>query len=215
MEKDRVLQAVRNLKKNFKKRNFTQTLDLIVNLQNIDLKNPQQKLDVFVKLSTPIKPKPLKICAVVDSTVEGYESYDKVMSSSELQELKGDMSKVRKVVHSFDKFVVQVSYMPTFVQILGRYLGPLGKMPSPKLGMIVTPKTQLEDLYSSLQRTVHIQTRKNLVLQASVGSEDLEDLEITQNVSQVLNALENALPNNYHNIKSVSLKTTMGEIVGV
>jgi len=137
-----------------KGRNFTQTFDLIFNLQNLDLKQPSSKVDVGVALDCDLKPKKFKILAVIDHSITGAEEiFDKVLYSEELIALKGNMSEVRKITHEYDKFVVQANYMPQFAQILGRFLGPMNKMPSPKLGMVINAKTALPELYEKIQKT--------------------------------------------------------------
>lgn len=197
-----------------KKRNFSQTFDLVINLQNMDLKKPEHKVDVGVLLDTNLKPKKLKICAIIDHSISGAEKiFDKVLYSDELVAMKGDMDKIRALTHAYDKFVVQLNYMPQFAQILGRYLGPMNKMPSPKLGMVINPKTDLEELAIKLQKTVHLQTKKNLVLQASVGSEKESDENIAKNILHVYETLVHVLPNQAHNIKEIGLKLTMSKWV--
>ena len=210
MNEKSIIEKIGNLRKNSKKRNFTQTFDLIINLKNFDLKNPSNKLDLGVLLNSNIKSKKLKVCAVIDHSITGCEKiFDKVLYVDDLMALKSDMGAIRKVTHEFDKFVVQVNHMPQFAQVLGRYLGPMNKMPSPKLGMIITPKTNLDELFEKIQKTFHIQVKKNLVIQGSVGYETLKDEEIAQNILLVYNSLIGALPNGEFNIANVNLKLTM------
>jgi len=195
-------------------RNFTQSLDVIVNLQQLDLKKPEHKVDVGVTLPTQIKPKKLKICIIVDRTVTDAEKvFDGVLYNDDMMAMKGDLKQIRKITHGYDKFVVQANYMPQFAQVFGRYLGPMNKMPSPKLGMVIGPKVPLEPLYEKLQKSVHLQTRKNLVLQASVGAENESDEQLAQNIVQVYTALVQNLVNHEHNIKNVGIKFTMSKLV--
>ena len=214
MEIKEVASKVKEARENSKKRNFTQTFDCVINLQNMDLKKPEHKVDVGVVFSKPVKAGKLKICAVVDQGVEGAEKvFDKVVYIEELNAMKGDMKKIRTLTHKFDKFVVLSNHMPAFAQIFGRYLGPMNKMPSPKLGMVITSKTPLADLYNKLQRTVHLQTKKNLVLQVCVGSEADSDEAIADNIKHVYDTLIHALPAQQNNLKNINVKLTMGKLV--
>ena len=214
MNVEEITQKLKQARELSKQRNFTQTFDLIFNLQQIDLKKPDHKVDVGVTLSSQAKPKKQTVCAVVDHSMSHAEKiFDKVIYNDELEKVKGDMDEIRKITHGYDKFVVQANLMPLFAQILGRYLGPMNKMPSPKLGMVITDKTPLEPLYEKLQKTVHLATRKNTVLQVPVGPESESDETIAKNISTVYDALYQALPNNGHNIKNVSIKLTMGNPV--
>ena len=214
MNAKEVAKKLKEVREASSKRNFTQNFDLIFNLQNMDLKKPESKVDVGVPIACNVKSKKLKICAVIDHSVNGAEKvFDKVIFSDELPSLKGNMKKLREITHGYDKFVVQANHMPLFAQILGRFLGPMNKMPSPKLGMIITAKTPLGPLAEKIQRTVHLQTKKNLVIQATVGSEKESDEVIADNIVHVYEALLHALPNQKNNVKNVNLKLTMGKLV--
>lgn len=214
MEVKQVVEKIKELRELSQGRNFTQSLDVIVNLQQLDLKKPEHKVDVGVTLPTQIKPKKLKICAIVDRTVtEAEKVFDGVLYNDDMMAMKGDLTQIRKITHGYDKFVVQANFMPQFAQVFGRYLGPMNKMPSPKLGMVIGPKVPLEPLYEKLQKSVHLQTRKNLVLQASVGAESESDEQLAQNIVQLYNALVHSLVNHEHNIKNVGIKFTMSKLV--
>jgi len=214
MDLKSINEKIKELRKNSKDRKFTQTFDCIVNLQNLDLRKPEHKVDVGVSIYTPIKePSKLKFCAIIDHSISGAEKIvDKVLYAEDLAAMKGDMKEIRKITHDYDKFLVQANLMPQFAQVLGRYLGPMNKMPSPKLGMVITPKTDLKTLVEKIGKTVHLQTRKGLVLQFSVGSEKESDENIAKNVMAVYDALLHALPGQKNNIKNVGLKLTMSKL---
>ncbi len=212
MEIDNIVEKIKEVRGISKKRKFIQTFDLIFSLQNMDLKKPEHKLDFGVVITTNIKPKKLKICAVVDQSITGAEKvFDKVLYSDDLIKLKSDMPAIRKLTHGFDKFVVQANIMGLFAQVLGRYLGPMNKMPSPKLGMVINSKSVLDQLYDKLQKTIHIQTKKNLIVQVSVGEEKLSDEVIAENIKLVYDNLIHHLPNQKNNLKQSMLKLTMSK----
>ena len=214
MKNNEIVTKIKEVRELSVKRKFDQTFDLVFNLQHLDLKKPEHKVDVGIVLNTNVKPKTYKICAIIDHTVQGAEEvFDHVLFNDELAAMKGNMEKIRKITHKFDKFVVQANHMPLFAQVLGRYLGPMGKMPSPKLGMVITPKTPLPALYEKLQKTVHLQTKKNLVLQVSVGSEKESDEAIAENILAVYDQLIHALPAQKNNLKNSKLKLTMSKLV--
>ncbi|MFT4244099.1 MAG: hypothetical protein ACMXYB_01445 [Candidatus Woesearchaeota archaeon] len=214
MNTKNVVEKIKELRELTPKRKFTQSLDLIVNLQQIDLKKPEHKVDIGITLTTPIKSKPLKICAIVDKTMKQAEDvFDHVLYGDDMVSMKGDMKKIRSITHKFDKFVVQSSFMPQFAQVFGRFLGPMNKMPSPKLGMVLTDKTPLQPLYNKLQHTVHLQTRKNLVLQSSIGAENESDEELAEKIVQIHQALVQHLVNRENNINNIGIKFTMGKLV--
>lgn len=214
MKAQDVVPKIKELRELSQKRNFPQTLDIIVNLQQIDLKKPEHKVDLGISMPTPIKAKPIKVCAIIDKSMSHAEDvFDHVLYYEDMMAMKGDLKKIRTITHNYDKFVVQAAYMPQFAQIFGKYLGPMNKMPSPKLGMVINEKTPLEELYQKLQKTVHLQTRKNLVLQSSIGTENETDEELAEKIAHVYQALTQSLVNHENNIKNVAIKFTMSKVV--
>ncbi len=214
MEIKSIIEKLKEARESSKKRSFTQTFDLIINLQNMDLKKPEHKVDVGVTLDCQSKAKKLKILAVIDHSISDADKiFDKVLYSDELEALKGNMAEIRKITHGYDKFVVQMNYMPMFAQILGRYLGPMNKMPSPKLGMVINPKSPLKELYVKLQKTAHLQTKKNLVLQVAIGAENENDEVIAKNIAHIRESLVHALPGQENNLRNMGVKLTMGKLV--
>ena len=214
MDTKTIITKIKEARELSKKRNFKQTFDLIINLKNLDLRKPDNKVDIGVNLDCQMKPKKLKICAVIDHTISGADKvFDKVLFNDELSDMKGQMKEIRKLSKDYDKFVVQMNYMPLFAQVLGRYLGPIGKMPSPKLGMVINPKSNLAELYKKLQVTVHLQTKRNLVLQASIGSEDEKDEIIAKNIMHIYESLVHVLPTHENNVKEFGIKLTMSKLV--
>ncbi len=197
-----------------KGRNFTQTFDLVFNLQQMDLKRPDHKVDIGVAMDCNLKPKKFKVCAIIDHSITGAEEvFDHVLYNDDVTALKGNMEEIRKITHKFDKFVVQATLMPLFAQVLGRYLGPMNKMPSPKLGMVISNKSDLKGTFDKIQKTAHLQTKKNLVLQISIGAESESDDIIAKNIIHAVDVLTHALPNQSHNLKEICLKLTMGKVV--
>lgn len=214
MKTQDVVPKIKELRELSPKRNFTQSLDVIVNLQQIDLKKPEHKVDLGIVMPTPIKAKPIKVCAIVDKSMAHAENvFDYVLYNEDMMAMKGDLKKIRTITHKYDKFVVQAAYMPQFAQVFGKYLGPMNKMPSPKLGMVINEKTPLQELYDKLQKTVHLQTKKNLVLQSSIGTENETDEELAEKIAQIYQTLTQSLVNHENNIKNVAIKFTMSKVV--
>ena len=63
MDEKLLKSAVSELKKE-KKRNFKQTVDLIINLKNLNLKKPEHQVEFFLELPKA-KGKKTKVCALV------------------------------------------------------------------------------------------------------------------------------------------------------
>ena len=58
-----------------------------------------------------------------------------------------------------------------------------------------------------------VRTRDKMFCHCMVGRENMTDEQVAQNIEAVLNNLVAATKRGYANIKSIYLKTTMGEAV--
>jgi large subunit ribosomal protein L1 len=83
-------------------------------------------------------------------------------------------------------------------------------MPKP-----VPPNAPIAPIVERLRRTVRLRTKDKPVVHVAVGSEDMSDEDVAQNVEAVLTHLERKLDKGMGNIKSVYIKTTMGPSVRV
>lgn len=216
IDKKNILTAITELKKNSKKRNFIQNYDLIITLKNLDLKKPEQKVDFYTVLHHN-KGKKLKIAAFVDMQL--YESakkvFDLVLLPEEFEKYT-DKKSAKKLAENYDYFVAQANIMPQVAKHFGKILGSRGKMPNPKAGCVIPPKgSNLDQLYSNLQKTARIITKNNLMIQTTVGNEDLKDEEIAINALDVVKQLISHLINHENNISRMYLKLTMSKPIEI
>ena len=215
MEKEKVLEAIKKVKEISKKRNFVQTYDLIINLKDLDNKKPDQQIDFFAILPHKRK-KPVKICAIVGPELkEEAEKYcDLVILDNQIDEYR-DKKKVRKLAKEYDWFIAQSNIMTKVAAVFGRVLGPRGKMPNPKAGAVVPPKSNLKQVVDKLKRYVRITNKKTNSIMLNIGSEDMDDNVIAENILAVYDQIVHHLPKEKHNIKNVLLKLTMGPPVKI
>jgi len=215
MEKKSIVEAVKKAKAAKKKGKFTQTIDLIINLKEIDVKKENERVEELVALPNG-RSKPAKICAFVGAELkEAAEKFcDKVILSDDFAKW-GDKRKNKKLARECDYFIAQANVMPLVAKTFGRFLGVLGKMPNPKFGQIVPPKANLEPLVKRLKNSVRIVAKKSPVIHCGVGNEKMTDEELAENILAVLEAVKHKLPKGEHNIASVLVKTTMGAPVKI
>jgi large subunit ribosomal protein L1 len=215
MNKEAVLKTIKKVRENNKKRNFTQTFDFIINLKGLNLKNPEHNINDFVVLKFS-KGKKSKVCALVDKELveEAKKICDEVITKDNFSTL--DKKAIKKLAVSYDYFIAQANLMPDIAKFFGKVFGPKGKMPNPKAGCVVPPNAQLGNLYEKLQKTVKVQTKNEMSIKCVVGSEDMKDEEIQENIMAVYNYIIHLLPEEEGNVKSVYLKLTMSKpfIVG-
>ena len=212
---ENIKQAISELRKN-KKKKFTQSVDLIINLKHLDLKNPDHQIEFFLELPK-YKGKKSKIGALV--AAELADQAAKVMDVSvqlkDFDQYQKDKKLAKKLATSMDFFVAQATIMPKIAAAFGRVLGPKGKMPNPKAGCIVPPNANLQQIYDKLQKTVKISGKKAPLMQTICGNEESSDEDLIENIKYIYNNVEHHLPQGANNIKSVYLKFTMTKPVKV
>ena len=211
MDKAQLQKTIKIVRDNSTKRNFKQTIDLIINLKDIDLKKQDNRVDVFSQLHFE-RGKKIKICGLV-----GPELIDSAKENFDTAILVSDFSKytdkkvIKKLAKSHDYFVAQANIMPQVATSFGRALGPRGKMPNPKAGCVVPPNANLQAVNQKLQKTVRIKIETNPLYQTYIGMEDTDEAQVIDNALTIYNALVHGLPNDIHNIKESFLKFTMGK----
>jgi large subunit ribosomal protein L1 len=215
MDEKSIIEALKKAKEASKKRNFSQTIDLIVTLKGLDMKKPDDQIDLFVQLHHP-KGKDTKVCALIGpETKEGASAADKVILEEEFSKYQNDAKLLKNLVKDYDFFIAQANLMPKIATSFGRVLGPKGKMPNPKAGCIVPPKANLDAVVKKLKNTVRVSAKISPMIQCIVGKENMDEKHIADNILTVYKQIASHVPNETNNIKSVLIKLTMGKPVKV
>lgn len=199
-----IKEALKELKSQ-KKRKFVQTLDLIVNLRNFDVR--KEALNTFVTIPNSGDKKVAafltKHSKVVDTITElDFPKYN-------------ETKEIKKLARKYDFFIAVAPMMSKVATKFGRVFGPLGKMPSPQAGII--PKDDEESvkaMVEKMKKVVRVRN-KELAIKLPVGKEDMEDKVLEENIASVLKGLEGKLPRGKENIKDVLIKFTMTKPVKV
>jgi len=206
------LEAIKEAKEKAEKRSFVQSIDLIVNLKDIDPKKPESRIQELIELPHPSGGEN-KICVFASGEMAlkaKRAGADLVMERSDLETLTGDKKKQKKLASAYDFFIAEAPLMPLVGKILGTTLGPRGKMPTP-----VPPTANIEEHIERHRKMVLIRLRGQPVLQCRVGTEDMPDEQIAENLQAVMTRIERRLKRGTKNIRSIRLKTTMGPPVKV
>ena len=213
IEKARVLEAIKKSREG-EKRKFSQTIELIINLKELDIKKEEGKIEDFVELPFG-RGRDAKVCALIGPELK--DSAAKHCSTFVLSDDfdSFDKRKIRKLARDCDFFIAQANVMPAIAKTFGRYFSPIGKMPSPKAGHVVAPKANIEPLIKSLKKSVKVIIKKAPVFQTFIGNESMKDEELLQNAFAIIDRLKGKLPKGEHNIKAILIKATMGKPVKV
>jgi large subunit ribosomal protein L1 len=198
-------QALEELRKG-KKRKFDQTLDLIINLKEINIR----KDNISLVIDIPHKFKDKKVCGFLTEKNE----LVKTVTKPEFPKYK-DKAALKDLVDNFDFFIAHASLMPSVATTFGKALGPAGKMPSPQLGIITkeTPE-MINPLLEKISKSIKIRA-KEASIKIAVGKENMKDEQLMENLLSVYNSIIQALPNKIENVKNVNIKFTMSKPLGV
>jgi len=199
-----------------KVRKFDETIDLIINLKDINLNDPKQRIDKEIILPNNIltSDKP-NVCVIASDEIllEARNMGLKTVDKDGLVQMNNEEKKdKKKFVKKYDFFIVEDKMMPNVARYLARFLGPLGKMPKPfpsGYGIISSP----EDLKVAIERylkIIRIQLKKQLLIQVKIGKKSMEKEKVFENLKAIVDYIADQMPHRYNNIKSMFLKTTMG-----
>jgi large subunit ribosomal protein L1 len=192
-------------------------VDIIVNIKDVDFKNPNNRLDVEHVMPHPVRSKPWNACFFVnrDLEMEAKNAGFKTYNNDELNELAKKPKKDKKnIVKAFDYFIAEAPVMINVAKVMGRFLGSRGKMikPRPKGFGILQPGEKIDNVVDMLDKVMYLRMKQPLV-QFSVGKKSQTVENLLENFYSVLHKLEQTLPGGHGNIKSIYVKTTMGEAV--
>lgn len=212
IEKKNVQEALKGLRRNPKKRNFNQSVELIINLRDVDVKKPESRIQEVIELPRPIGKKvKIGVFATGDMALRARRSgADLVLEREEIERLTNDKKRQRQIARSIDFFIAEAPLMPLVGRVFGSILGPRGKMPTP-----VPPTVNIEDVIERHRRMVLVRARGQPTVQCRVGTEDMTDEDIIENVQAVIRRIEGKLKRGIKNIRSIYLKTTMGPPIKV
>ncbi|MFO8077744.1 MAG: 50S ribosomal protein L1 [Thermoplasmatota archaeon] len=203
-----IVEAVEKIKQASQedKKNFKQTIDLVINLKNIDLTVPKNRIDEEIILpkgrGTEAK---IGLFASGELALNAKKIVDILIKPEEIDDLSDDKKQAKNIADNHDFFLAEAPLMPTIGKTLGTVLGPRGKMPKP-----VPPGGDISDTVKNLRNTVKIRSKTNTTFHTIVGGEEMSSEDIAANVQAILKRLEGSLERGQLNIRSIHIKTTMG-----
>jgi large subunit ribosomal protein L1 len=185
-------------------RNFTESIDLIINFRDLDLSDPENRFNEDFKLPYQADEE-VKIAVIGDSITQNADNADRTISSNELEEMYDNPSEAKDLAEEFSFLIAEAPLMPKIGQQLGQVFGPRNMMPDP-----MPPGSDPTDKIEDLKNTVTLRLKEEPLLQIKIGKEDYELDKVERNASSVYEFVEGQLPKGDNNIKSVLIKTTMG-----
>ena len=205
-------EAVKKVLEESKPRNFTQSIDVVITINDLDVNKPENRLDEEVLLPNG-RGKDVTVAFIAEGEL-AYQAdkagADIVIDKEKLEELGKNRPEAKKLANSYDFLVAQADLMPTVGRFLGPVLGPRKKMPKP-----IPASANPEVILGRLKSTVKIRVKDQPLIQSIVGSEDMTEAQIAENIDAVIDVLDRNLEQGSKQIKAMYLKTTMGPVTRV
>ena len=205
-------EAVKKVLEESKPRNFTQSIDVVITINDLDVNKPENRLDEEVLLPNG-RGKDVKIAFIAEGEL-AYQAEkagaDLVIDKEQLEAYGKNRAEAKKIANSYDFFVAQSDLMPTVGRFLGPVLGKKKKMPKP-----IPASANPEVILGRLRSTVKVRVKDQPIIQSIVGSEDMTEAQIAENVDAVLDVLDRNLEKGQKQIKALYIKTTMGPVTRV
>jgi large subunit ribosomal protein L1 len=197
--------AIEELRKSEKK-NFDQTVDLIINLKEFDVR--REAFNTFITL--PVKVKNKKILGF-------FEKDSKIIDTVKKDEFGRFKEKkdIKKLIKQYDFFIANAKLMPAVATSFGRVLGPVGKMPSPQLGILPSEDDKMVNaMVERINSTVRIRVKEPSI-KVPVAKESMKDEDIIKNCISVYHKILESLPRQKDNVRNIKIKLTMNKPVNV
>jgi len=192
-------------------RNFRETVDLAINLRDLDLNDPSNRVDESVVLPEGTgQETSIVVFAEGETAVRAEEVADQVLGADDLADLGENDGEAKDLAGETDFFLAEESMMQNIGRYLGTVLGPRGKMPDP-----IGPDDDVVELVERLRNSVQLRSGERRTFHTRVGAEDMSAEDIADNIDVITRRLEAELEKGPLNIDSMYVKTTMGPAVEV
>merc|ERR1711977_554477 len=183
-----------------KKRNFVETIELQIGLKNYD---PQRDKRFSGTIKLPNIPRPrMSICILADAAdIDRAKLIElEYMSVDDLKKLN------KKLAKKYDAFLASEAIIKQIPRLLGPGLSKAGKFPTP-----IPHAEDLGNKVAEVRSTIKFQLKKVLCMGVAVGHVEMGQEEILANTMLAINFLISLLKKHWQNVKSLTLKSSMGK----
>ena len=206
---NKINQVIEDALQTDRERKFVETVEVAINLRDVDLQNPQKRINAEVALPHGRgRPARVAVFAQGEMAVISKKIVDTVLGPEQIDELSENKREARKLADRFDFFVAETGLMATIGKSLGVVLGPRGKMPRP-----IPPQADIERIINSLTNLVPVRSKDRPTFHVPFGNISMSQDQLAENLETILKRVESNLDRGSDNIASIWVKTTMGKAV--
>ena len=166
-------EMIKEAKAATKERKFKQSIELIMNFKDIDVKKGFA-LNEVVQLPKTSSPATVCVMATGDMGQKAKQANaDAVVGTEELEKFATNKRESRKFINKYDFFLADTQVMPLVGKTLGQLLGPRGKMPTP-----VPFNSPIESFLQRFRTSIKVRTRASLSMSCKIGDQTMEDADL-------------------------------------
>jgi large subunit ribosomal protein L1 len=203
------VETINKLLEAAKPRKFKESIEVSVNLRDVDLSVPKNRVEEDVVLPKGRgKPVRIAVFASGELALKSRNVADLVIQPQEIEEYASDKRKARALARAYDFFIAEAPLMPVIGKRLGIVLGPRGRMPRP-----VPPTADPTNLINAMRNTVRVRSRDKRTFHAAIGTRDMRPDDLAENLDALMRRVIAKLERGRFNIQSAYVKTTMGPAV--
>ena len=204
-EKENV-QKIKTSLENAKKRGFLESVEIAINLKDVDLKLPKNRIQEVIVLPKG-RGKTVKVVVFGSGefALKAKKAADLVIQPEDIDDLVKNKRIAKKIADENDFFLAETPLMPVIGKRMGIILGPRGKMPTP-----VPPQADPVPIIDSMRNKIRIRSKDRRTFHAPIGMADMSAEDLATNYEEIIKRIEAHLERGMMNIESVYVKTTMG-----
>ena len=206
---NKINQVIEDALQSERERKFVETVEVAINLCDVDLQNPQKRINAEVALPHGRgRPARVAVFAQGEMAAISKKIVDTVISPDQIDEFSENKREAKKLADKFDFFVAETGLMATIGKSLGVVLGPRGKMPRP-----IPPQADIARIIKSLTNLVPVRSKDRPTFHVPFGNVSMPQEQLADNLETILKRVESNLDRGNDNIASIWVKTTMGKAV--
>jgi len=211
MVDDAIVEGIRKALEGAKPRKFKESVEICINLKDVDLAIPKNRIDEEIPLPKG-RGKKVKVAlfGTNEMTSKARNVADRVLTPEDIDKLADNKRDGRKLALGHQYFVAEAPLMPTIGKKLGKVLAPRGKMPRP-----IPPGSDPGPVINAVRNSVKVRSKDRRTFHATVGTREMSAEDLAANTNAILNRIIAKLERGPNNIHSVFVKTTMGPAIKI
>jgi large subunit ribosomal protein L1 len=204
-----IIENIKELKQ-LKKRNFEESIEVGINLKDVDMVDPKNRINEEIILPAG-RGRDLKVAVIASEEMRTKaKNADYLYSLEDLNNFTDDKKSFKKVVKDIDFFVAESTFMGNVGKNLGIILGPRGKMPKP-----LPPGQDPTALIENLKKSVRARSKDKITFHVPIGTKTMNDEDLFTNLNTVMKRVISHLDKGKGNIASAYIKSTMSKAIAI